>query len=45
MDVVPKLFIDSSAFNYYVDGKQGQKQRETQKLFATIEAGKYGYRI
>jgi predicted nucleic acid-binding protein len=41
MNAVLKLFLDSSVFNFYVDGKQGQKQRETEKLFAAIEAGKY----
>jgi hypothetical protein len=41
MDVVLKLFLDSSVFNFNVDGKQGQKQRETQKPFAAIEAGRY----
>jgi hypothetical protein len=41
MDVVLKLFLDSSVFNFNVDGKQGQKQRETEKLFAAIETGKY----
>ena len=41
MNVVPKLFLDTSVFNFYVDGKQGEKQRETEKLFAAIESGKY----
>jgi hypothetical protein len=41
MDAVLKLFLDSSVFNFNVDGKQGQKQRETEKLFAAIKAGKY----
>jgi predicted nucleic acid-binding protein len=41
MNVVPKLFLETSVFNFYVDGKQGNKQRETQKLFAAIKAGKY----
>jgi predicted nucleic acid-binding protein len=41
MDVVLKLFIDTSVFNFNVDGKQGQKQRETERLFAAIEAGRY----
>jgi predicted nucleic acid-binding protein len=41
MDIVLKLFLDSSVFNFKVDGKQGQKQRETEKLFAAIKAGKY----
>jgi predicted nucleic acid-binding protein len=41
MNVVPKLFLETSVFNFYVDGKQGHKQRETEKLFAAIGAGKY----
>jgi hypothetical protein len=41
MDVVLKLFLDSSVFNFCVDGRQGQKQMETQKLFTAIKAGKY----
>jgi hypothetical protein len=41
MDTVPKLFLETSTFNFCVDGKQGHKQQETQKLFAAIKAGKY----
>jgi predicted nucleic acid-binding protein len=41
MNIVPKLFLETSVFNFYVDGKQGQKRQETQKLFAAIKAGKY----
>jgi predicted nucleic acid-binding protein len=41
MDAVLKLFLDTSAFNYYFDGKQGQKRRDTIKLFDAIGAGKY----
>jgi predicted nucleic acid-binding protein len=41
MKDVLKLFLDSSVFNFCVDGKQGHKQRETEKLFAAIKAGKY----
>jgi predicted nucleic acid-binding protein len=41
MKDVLKLFLDSSVFNFCVDGKQGHKQQETEKLFAAIEAGKY----
>jgi predicted nucleic acid-binding protein len=41
MKIVPKLFLETSVFNFYVDGKQGQKRQETQKLFAAIKAGKY----
>jgi predicted nucleic acid-binding protein len=38
---VLRLFLDSSVFYYNIDGKQGQKQWETEKLFAAIRAGKY----
>jgi predicted nucleic acid-binding protein len=41
MKDVLKLFLDSSVFNFSVDGKQGHKQRETEKWFAAIKAGKY----
>jgi hypothetical protein len=41
MKDVIKLFLDSSVFNFCVDGKQGHKQRETEKLFAAIKTGKY----
>jgi hypothetical protein len=41
MKDVLKLFLDSSVFNFCVDGKQGHKQRETEKLFAAIKVGKY----
>jgi hypothetical protein len=41
MKDVLKLFLDSSVFNFCVDDKQGYKQRETEKLFAAIGAGKY----
>jgi hypothetical protein len=41
MNLVPKLFLETSVFNFYVDGKLGQKRQETQKLFAAIGEGKY----
>jgi rRNA-processing protein FCF1 len=41
METVLKLFLDSSAFNFCVDGKQGQKRQETIKLFDAIGSGKY----
>jgi hypothetical protein len=41
MNIVPKLFLETSAFNFYVDGKLGQKRQETKKLFAAIDEGKY----
>jgi hypothetical protein len=41
MDTVLKLFLETSVFNFCVDGRQGQKQQETQKLFAAIGDGKY----
>jgi hypothetical protein len=40
MDTVLKLFLETSAFNFYVDGKLGQKRQDTIKLFYAIEAGK-----
>jgi hypothetical protein len=41
MDKVLRLFLETSTFNFYVDGKQGQKQMETQQLFTAIGNGKY----
>jgi predicted nucleic acid-binding protein len=41
METKLKLFLETSTFNFLVDGKLGDKQRETEKLFASIEAGKY----
>jgi predicted nucleic acid-binding protein len=41
MDFVPKLFLETSVFNFYVDGKLGKKQQETRKLFDAIGDGKY----
>jgi rRNA-processing protein FCF1 len=41
MDILLKLFLDTSAFNFKIDGKQGQKRRDTIKLFDAIGSGKY----
>jgi hypothetical protein len=41
MDTVLKLFLETSVFNFYVDGKLGQKRQDTIKLFDAIADGKY----
>ncbi|MDR3172060.1 MAG: hypothetical protein LBU17_10610 [Treponema sp.] len=41
MEIKLKLFLETSAFNFYHYGKAGEKQRETIKLFNAIESGKY----
>ena len=41
MNYVPKLFIDTTIFNFYFEGKQGQKQRNAIKLFEEIAEGRY----
>ncbi|GMO12148.1 MAG: hypothetical protein Ta2A_21610 [Treponemataceae bacterium] len=41
MSYTPKIFLDASVFNFYIDGKQGKKQQETIKLFAAIKNGRY----
>ncbi|GMO59140.1 MAG: hypothetical protein Ta2A_04930 [Treponemataceae bacterium] len=41
MSYTPKIFLDASVFNFYIDGKQGKKQQETIKLFAAIKGGRY----
>jgi predicted nucleic acid-binding protein len=38
---IPKLFIETTVFNFYCEGKQGKKQQDTIKLFEMIVAGKY----
>ena len=37
----PKLFIETSVFNFYFEGKQGQKQQDAIRLFAEIARGRY----
>ncbi|GHU50146.1 hypothetical protein FACS1894200_09440 [Spirochaetia bacterium] len=41
MKYTPKLFLEASVFNFYRDGKQGQKRLDTIKLFHRIAAGEY----
>ena len=38
---IPKLFIETSVFNFYFEGKQGQKQKDAVRLFEEIEKGRY----
>ena len=37
----PKLYIETTVFNFYFDGKQGQKQKDAIKLFEAIANGTY----
>jgi predicted nucleic acid-binding protein len=41
MKYVPKLFIETTVFNFYFEGKQGKKQKDAIKLFKDIAKGKY----
>jgi len=41
MKYTPKLFIETTVFNFYFEGKQGQKQKDAIKLFEEIAKGKY----
>ncbi|MDR1059504.1 MAG: hypothetical protein LBL43_08125 [Treponema sp.] len=41
MKYVPKLFIETTVFNFYFEGKQGKKQKDTVKLFKDIAQGRY----
>ena len=38
---IPKLFIETTVFNFYFEGKQGQKQKDAIRLFTEIGKGKY----
>jgi predicted nucleic acid-binding protein len=41
MQHIPKLFIETTVFNFYFEGKQGQKQKDAIGLFEEIAKGKY----
>ena len=41
MKYIPKLFIETTVFNFCFEGKQGQKQKDAEKLFEEIAKGKY----
>jgi predicted nucleic acid-binding protein len=38
---IPTLFIETTVFNFYFDGKQGKKQQNAKKLFERIASGEY----
>ncbi|GHV84029.1 hypothetical protein AGMMS50212_13690 [Spirochaetia bacterium] len=38
---IPKLFLETTIFNFYFDGKQGQKRKDTLALFKEIQKGRY----
>ena len=41
MKNIPKLFIETTVFNFYFEGKQGQKHKDTTRLFDEIAKGRY----
>jgi predicted nucleic acid-binding protein len=41
MQYIPKLFLETSVFNFYFEGKQGQKQKDAVRLFEEIARGRY----
>ena len=41
MKYLPKLFIETTVFNFYFEGKQGQKQKAAIRLFDKIAQGRY----
>ena len=41
MKYIPKLFLETTVFNFYFEGKQGQKQKDAIRLFEQIAKGKY----
>jgi len=41
MHYIPKLFLETTVFNFYFEGKQGQKQTDAIRLFEEIARGKY----
>jgi predicted nucleic acid-binding protein len=41
MSYIPKLFLETSIFNFYNYGKGGKKQQDTRMLFDQIKAGQY----
>ena len=41
MKHLPKLFIETTIFNFYFEGKQGQKQKDSMRLFDNIAKGMY----
>ena len=41
MKKTPKLFIETTVFNFYFEGKHGQKRKDAIRLFEEIAKGKY----
>jgi len=41
MKKIPKLFIETTVFNFYFEGKHGQKQNDAIRLFEEIAKGRY----
>ena len=41
MKHLPKLFIETTVFNFCLEGKQGQKQKDAMRLFDEIAKGRY----
>jgi predicted nucleic acid-binding protein len=41
MQYIPKLFLETTVFNFYFETKQGQKQTDAIRLFEEIAGGKY----
>ncbi|MDR0323587.1 MAG: hypothetical protein LBI12_03965 [Treponema sp.] len=38
---IPKLYLDTTVFNFYFVEKDGKKQQDTHRLFDAIKRGKY----
>ena len=41
MKKIPKLFIETTVFNFYFEEKHGQKQQDAVRLFEEIAKGRY----
>ena len=41
MGYIPKLYLETTVFNFYFAGKEGKKQQDTIRMFDAIEKGKY----
>lgn len=41
MKYIPKIFIETTVFNFYFEGKQGKKQIDAIRLFEEIARGRY----
>jgi len=41
MKKIPKLFIETTVFNFYFEEKHGQKQKDAVRLFEEVAKGRY----